>query len=439
MTTTTTATKQAPTRPLPTRPESAGAPPAANDAAASEPSLGSVARDAAESAASVVADHYLRLTGLRPGYDVAKDVWRGATRVWHGEPIAEVARDAIISRPARDVASLVGAIDTMKDGDELSTTVELTGALEGVAARQEAELRIERTAHGYRVTLADSRAAGALAAEKHGAEKVEAGAFARAGLGLTFEVATAAEAKELAGKLALTHVIAGAPGEALWVAHPGLREVELSVGALAEAGIGAPVEAGVGAPSPGELGELGVEATAAVNARARFVDGSPPELVLSYDAALAAEAAASIALGKLELGGNTEIEGKVTKEVRFALPPGTTAADLPTLLAGGEVLRQAPRERWTLEATARGPGGKELVVEGTVRVGEHGAALHEGSVEWRNTKRPRVGGGEMHQGSGGEARVTVERSTLVRREEFSSPHQLGRALYAMRGDVMRAP
>lgn len=433
MTTTTTKQRTA-NASQPTRAGSAGAPPppAPTTPAPNDEPLDELALDAVKDSAATVADTFLMTTGLRPLYETQKTVWQGAARVWDGEPIADVVADSVVPRQVRDLAAYLGGIDTMKPGDELSTSVEVTAAIEGIAGRRQVEVSIEKSEHGFLVALDDAGAVGFLAGEHGVIANAEAGVFERVGAGLAVEVATADEAKTMALLMAASgNTSVGALGEAALLAHPGLREVELSAGLV--------TEAEVALPSSDELAELGLEGSAGVTTSAKFVAGSAPELVISCALELEDAAEVALAFGGADIGTGATAEGKATKEARFALPPGSTLADLPGLLARGEVFSQVPRVQWQLEASVRGLDGKTLAIEGTVEAGKHGHVVTEGAVEWRSAPRRSVGAGELEHSSGATGRSVVERSSLLRREEVSSVKELERALRSVRGEMTRAP
>lgn len=427
MTTTTNTTKPRPTTPpQPTRAGSASTAPAApstpaTDEAPIDEQVLALAKDAATS----VADTFLTTTGLRPLYATQQTVWQGAARVMDGEPIAEVVKDAVVPRRASEIASLVRGIDAMKPGDELSAAVEVTAAFEGIAGRRQVELEIARSEHGFTVALADSSAAGLLAAEHEPTSKTEIGAFGRVGSGVVVEVDTADEAKELAQLMAAATAVSGGTavntiGMAVLTMHPGLRELELSAGILGEASVGPPTEA--------ELAELGLEGAGSAGAGAKFVAGSPPELVVSFDVELEGEVEVAAVLGAANLGSSASAEGKLTKELRYALPQGTTPADVPGLVARGQACSEAPRVQWRVEASVRGLDGKAFAIDAELQRDGQDAGIKEGTLQWRSTRSLHLEADELHAGTGGKAGASAQRSTLLRQVEFSSASELERAL-----------
>lgn len=409
---------------------SAGAPPPTTDAIEpTEPSIGAAALASAINAAAAVADTFLMTTGLRPAYETPKGVWQGATRAWNGEPLADVMYGAIVPKPVREATSFLDGVDTMKQGEVLSCTFEVTAALEGVAARREVAVGIEKGARGFTVTLEDAGGVGLLAADQSHGAKAKAGAFDRAGMRMAIEVATLDEAKSLAKELAVAGgTSVGALIEGYHLTHPGLREVELSASVVAELGV-AHEDAGA---------ELGLEGAASMGTSARFVASSPPELVVSKAVALDGTADVSLALGGVSLGKGADADGKVVKQQRYALPDGTTPADLPALLARGDVLSREPRMAWEVEASVRGLDGKQLTIKGVLRPGEQGVALEGGSVEWRLARRIDVDAGGLHGSTGAEVGTRFERTVPLRHERFNSARQLEGALRSVKSEMTRA-
>lgn len=420
-------TTRHPTRasvPAPPTTTPAGAPPSAESSGAD------AALELLKDSAAPAADLFVTLTGSGPIVDMLRREAEAARRLAKGDDLGDVGADFAVPPALRATLALLGDTNTMAVGERIAFAVEGTAAFEGAGGTTSSEVSISRGEHGYEVELCRAGGLGAIVGDDDKASTGKGGALVAGQKGVKFEVATLEEAKALASKLALASLTPAAGAYETWAAlrQPGLKETEV--------GLGAQIFGEVGLD--GGKREINLEGVVEAGMTAAFEAGDPPALVVSVRGAIEGKVGFAEVFGDLPVGKSNGIEGTITKELRYPLPPGTTLADLPRALANGALFTTTPTECWRAEATMFHGPGKELAIEAELELTSKGFEIKEGTIEGRRVSGGQASIGAMKQSTGGEVGVGLEHSMRLRRESFSSSAELGDQLRAVRSDLVRS-
>lgn len=426
-------TTRHPTRasvPAPPTTTPAGAPPSA------EPSGADAALELLKDSAAPAADLFVTLTGSGPIVDMLLREAEAARRLAKGDDLGDVAADFAVPYSLDSLLKELATLNQMAVGERVALETDFTAAFEGVGGRGSSEISITRGERGFEVELSRAGGVGGLFAEESSTGEAKGGILVAGRQNARFQVATLEEATTLARNLAIASVAPAGSAYEAWeaVRNPGLKEITL--------GAADQVFVELAAKTPGgELdtkGQFSIDGLGEAGVSASFEAGEPPALVLSARSAIEGGIGIASVFGNLSAGMSHGVEGSLTKELRYPLPPGATLADLPRLLADGTISASTPTVRWQAEATISQGPGKELAIEAELELTSKGFEIKEGTIEGRRVSGGQASIGAMKQSTGGEVGVGLEHSMRLRRESFSSSAELGDQLRAVRSDLVRS-